>query len=76
MNKRMLMRRINPLPFVPSDPAQLTYHCRRTLDIQKLGLVGRLRSVYAATKSQKVIVNLSGGRDSVLAFLVTVLAYD
>lgn len=76
MEKRILMRRINPMPFVPSDPATLTYHCHRVLDIQTIGLVGRLKAVYAATGNQKVVVNLSGGRDSVLAFLVTVRAFD
>lgn len=74
--KRTLLRKIDPDPFVPSDPKTLSERCRFILRIMTIGLAQRLLAVEKATGSRKTALALSGGRDSVLAFLVTVLAYD
>lgn len=68
----VLKRPINPYPFVPSNPKQLTERCDTIFAIQAAGLKKRL----AHTKGRCAVIGLSGGLDSTLALLVTVRAFD
>lgn len=67
-----LLRRIDPLPFVPKDDARLNERCEEIFSIQVAGLMKRL----AHTSIQKAVVGVSGGLDSTLALLVMVEAFD
>jgi NAD+ synthase (glutamine-hydrolysing) len=72
-----LVRQIEPLPFVPSDPRALDAHCEEVFSIQTAGLAKRLEH----TRLRRVTLGLSGGLDSTLALLVAVrtfalLGYD
>lgn len=70
-----LRRQIDPLPFVPNDPAKLVQRCHETLDIQVAGLMKRLLTLERATGKREITLGLSGGRDSILSLLVAVLTY-
>lgn len=67
-----LERYIDPAPFVPSDKTELGKRCEEILTIQALGLKKRLEH----TGCKNVVLGLSGGLDSTLAYLVTVRAFD
>ena len=69
----VLLRRIAPRPFVPSDrPEELDLRCREIISSQVAGLVTRLDHI----RCRKAVIGVSGGLDSTLALLVTVLAFD
>jgi NAD+ synthase (glutamine-hydrolysing) len=53
-------------PFVPDDEAELSARAEEVLSIQATGLARRLLS----TQSAHLVIGLSGGLDSTLAFLV------
>lgn len=61
-----LSRRVERMPFVPADPAELAARCEDILDIQCAGLRKRLEH----TGISKIILGVSGGLDSTLALLV------
>ena len=63
-----LARTIAPLPFVPADPAEVEARGREILAIQATGLARRMRSI----GTPKLVIGLSGGLDSTLAFLVSI----
>ena len=67
-----LTRFVDPLPFVPSDPARRAERCETIFQIQAHGLAKRL----AHTRSAHAVVGISGGLDSTLALLVTSKAFD
>jgi NAD+ synthase (glutamine-hydrolysing) len=67
-----LVRRIDPHPFVPKDPATLDERCREVFAIQTAGLAKRLEH----TGLRRVVLGLSGGLDSTLALLVCVRTFD
>jgi NAD+ synthase (glutamine-hydrolysing) len=67
-----LTRFVEPLPFVPSDPATREIRCEKILTLQALGLKKRLDH----TGCKTVVIGLSGGLDSTLALLVCVRAFD
>jgi len=68
-----LFRKIEAHPFVPGgDSEALSSRCREILSTQVLGLMTRLEHVRCKT----AVVGISGGLDSTLALLVTVLAAD
>lgn len=67
-----LRRRIDPMPFVPSDAAALEQQCVETANIQTLGLAKRLE----ITRSRAIVVGISGGLDSTLALLVACRTFD
>lgn len=67
-----LFRKIDPHPFVPRAQDMLDERCNDVLSIQTAGLVKRL----SHTGSASVVIGLSGGLDSTLAFLVSVRAFD
>jgi NAD+ synthase (glutamine-hydrolysing) len=67
-----LRRKINKLPFVPSDSALRSQNCREIFAIQSTGLAKRLKH----TGSKTLVVGLSGGLDSTLAALVACESFD
>ncbi|MCD8313551.1 MAG: NAD(+) synthase [Bacteroidales bacterium] len=69
-NKK-LYRRVDPHPFVPGGKEQ-DRRCTEILSIQVLGLATRLSAIGCRT----AVIGISGGLDSSLALLVTVLAAD
>ena len=70
----VLRRRVDPLPFVPSDPGQRDHRCREIFSIKATALAQRLRSLPA--DARRLVVGVSGGRDSTQALLVAVHAMD
>ena len=64
-------RKVEPLPFVP-EGEDIEARCKEILSIQTLGLITRLQHIGAKT----AVIGISGGLDSTLALLVTVLAFD
>ncbi len=67
-----LLRKIEPLPFVPSEPDARARRCEEILGIQTAGLVRRMEAAHA----RSLVVGISGGLDSCLALLVAVRAAD
>jgi len=67
-----LARRVDPTPYVPSDPATRDARCEEVYRIQVNGLVTRLR----ATKGKKLVIGVSGGLDSTQALLVCARTVD
>lgn len=68
-------RKIDPYPFVPSDPKTLDRRCERIIMTTSIGLFERLRRVFPDPEKLKVSIAVSGGRDSALAFLNLLLAF-
>lgn len=66
-----LTRKIEPHPFVPSGEA-LNERCAEIFNIQTAGLAKRISHIHAET----AVIGISGGLDSTLALLVTVMAFD
>lgn len=66
-----LTRPIDPLPFTPSGET-LKERCEEIFQIQIAGLAKRLVHIHAKT----AVVGISGGLDSTLALLVTVMTFD
>lgn len=61
-----LIRTYDAHPFVPEDERQFDARAREILDIQTTGLARRM----LAARSSSLIIGVSGGLDSTLAFLV------
>ncbi len=70
--EKCLRRHIYPHPFVPGNVAERDERCREITDIQVIGLATRLAHIH----SQTAVIGISGGLDSTLALIVTVLAFD
>lgn len=70
--EKCLRRHIDPHPFVPGNAAERDERCREITDIQVIGLATRLAHIH----SQTGVIGISGGLDSTLALIVTVLAFD
>lgn len=66
-----LTRAIDPHPFTPSGEA-LKERCEEIFHIQVAGLAKRIVHAHART----AVVGISGGLDSTLALLVTVMTFD
>lgn len=66
-----LTRTIDPHPFIPSGAA-LKERCEEILHIQVAGLAKRILHAHAQT----AVVGISGGLDSTLALLVSVMTFD
>lgn len=66
-----LTRFVDPYPFVPMGEA-LKERCEEILNIQVHGLAKR----YEHTKLKTAVIGISGGLDSTLALLVTVMTFD
>ena len=67
-----LLRAVSRFPFVPDDPARLDQDCYEAFNIQVQGLTKRL----TATKSQHIVIGVSGGLDSTHALIVAAKAFD
>ncbi len=68
-----LYRYIDPHPFVPAGNAEkMSMRCREIFSIQVTGLMSRLSHIRCKT----AVIGISGGLDSTLALLVTVMAFD
>lgn len=72
LEETKLTRKIEKLPFVPSDEAKREKRSEEILTIQSKGLEKRLRHTFAQT----AVIGVSGGLDSTLALLVTARAFD
>lgn len=70
--EKCLRRHIDPHPFVPGNAAERDERCREITDIQVIGLATRLAHIH----SQTAVIGISGGLDSTLSLIVTVLAFD
>lgn len=70
--EKCLRRHVDPHPFVPGNAAERDERCREITDIQVIGLATRLAHIH----SQTAVIGISGGLDSTLALIVTVLAFD
>lgn len=70
--EKCLRRHIDPHPFVPGNAAERDERCREITDIQVIGLATRLAHIH----SQTAVIGISGGLDSTLALIVTVLAFN
>jgi NAD+ synthase (glutamine-hydrolysing) len=69
---RPLVRQVEPHPFVPKHPATRDARCEEVFAVQTAGLAKRLEH----TGLGRVVLGLSGGLDSTLAFLVCVRTFD
>ncbi|MBO4474562.1 MAG: NAD(+) synthase [Clostridiales bacterium] len=67
-----LIRPVPTNPFVPENKDEITGRCEQILTMQAMGLVTRMTHI----NCKKVILGLSGGLDSTLAFLVCARAFD
>ncbi len=67
-----LQRTFDPHPFVPRDEAQFDARASEILRIQSTGLARRV----LASGSRTLVIGLSGGLDSTLAFLVCLDALE
>ena len=63
---------VNPMPFVPKDLKKRKERCEEILDIQANGLYERMKK----SGIRKLVIGMSGGLDSTLAFLVSVRACE
>ena len=69
-----LLRRIEPHPFVPADPARRDVRCRETFLITSTSLARRLEAL--PEDGRRVVLGVSGGQDSAQALLVAAHAVD
>jgi len=69
-----LLRRIEPHPFVPADPARRDVRCRETFLITSTSLARRLEAL--PEDGRRVVLGVSGGQDSAQALLVAAHAMD
>jgi NAD+ synthase (glutamine-hydrolysing) len=67
-----LTRTVDPMPFVPASDHTRDERCEEVFHIQINGLAKRL----VHTRTEKVIIGVSGGLDSTLALLVAVMTFD
>ena len=70
--RAVLMRAVDPHPFVPDEEADRDARCEEILAIQSTGLATRLEAIGC----RNVVLGLSGGLDSALALLVCIEAFD
>jgi len=68
-----LLRHVEPHPFVPGgDQQEIDRRAKEITSIQTMALATRLEHIGCQT----AIIGISGGLDSTLALLITVLAFD
>ncbi|WP_058300258.1 NAD(+) synthase [Gorillibacterium timonense] len=67
---RKLARTIDASPFVPGNPLRRDERCQEILSIQTSGLMKRVSHIGV----KQLVIGISGGLDSTLAFLVAVRA--
>jgi len=71
-HKTSVHRRINPLPFVPSNPAEADQRCSEIFKMQATALAVRMKRSGVGG----FVVGISGGLDSTLALLVCIEAAE
>lgn len=71
-NIENLSREYSKTPFVPANDKKKIKVCNEILNIQSYALAKRIKSI----PTKKIIVGISGGLDSCLAFLIAVKAYE
>jgi len=73
---KSLTRKIDPHPFVPSNPDTLHKRCEEIFNIQVCALAKRMETVIGNRNDvkKKFVIGVSGGLDSTLALLVAVKA--
>ncbi|HIU32948.1 MAG TPA: NAD(+) synthase [Candidatus Pullichristensenella excrementigallinarum] len=67
-----LIRKVDPMPFVPADAERLQQRAEEILAIQAQGLCKRIRH----TGAKKLVLGVSGGLDSTLALIVSARALE
>ena len=67
-----LRRTFDPRPFVPEDEGEFSERASEILSIQSTGLARRMMAAYSET----LVLGVSGGLDSTLAFLVCLDALE
>lgn len=67
-----LLRDVPRLPFVPAEGHLIDERCEEIVNIQISGLAQRLN----ATRTESLVVGISGGLDSTLALLVATRTFD
>lgn len=72
MEETSLTRKIEAMPFVPSNLQDRENRCEEILTIQAMGLKKRMQHAHC----KSAVVGISGGLDSTLALLVTAKAFD
>ncbi|UDF03414.1 NAD(+) synthase [Asticcacaulis sp. AND118] len=65
-------RTVDRFPYVPNDRERLDEDCYEAFNIQVHGLMQRIKS----TKSESVVIGVSGGLDSTHALIVACKAFD
>jgi NAD+ synthase (glutamine-hydrolysing) len=70
--KVLLERKLERMPYVPSDPRTRDARCEEVYRIQVQGLATRMR----ATGTKKLVIGVSGGLDSTQALIVCARAMD
>ena len=71
-NLEALRRTFDPRPFVPADEGEFSERASEILSIQSTGLARRMMAAYSET----LVLGVSGGLDSTLAFLVCLDALE
>ncbi|MBC7167973.1 NAD(+) synthase [Phenylobacterium sp.] len=69
---RGLRRHLDRFPFVPDNPAKLDQDCFEAFNIQVEGLAKRMQ----ASRTEKIVIGVSGGLDSTHALIVAAKACD
>lgn len=71
-NSEITLRHYSPTPFVPENESERSSVCEEILNIQSTALARRLLQI----GSKNVLIGLSGGLDSTLALIASVMAFD
>jgi len=66
-----LFRKIDPSPYIPYG-VDINEYCREAFSIQAMSLARRM----TACSANKVVIGISGGLDSTLALLASVICFD
>lgn len=72
LTRTELTRRYSRHPHLPDDPEELEDYCERMIDMQVSGLVRRMEQAHL----DHCVVGISGGVDSTLAVMISVLAVE
>lgn len=72
MDETVLTRKVDSMPFVPSNLQDRDNRCEEILTIQAMGLKKRLQHAHC----ESAVIGISGGLDSTLALLVIAKAFD
>ena len=72
IQKKSLLRKINPLPFVPAEKYKRSEVCNEIFNIQTTALSKRIRHI----NNKKVVIGISGGLDSTLALIATFKTFE